>query len=180
MRGRCDSTQKLMAFYESVQSSWFLEIFCVSNGTGSFTIWHRWRCKGASTLYETKEAEKLKALTELISDQIKIVCPDELRVGRIDSSVCATAVEERVLLKLYKSWQFKFRGKMETIKWTDSLIDLWKLSILTLSAVSLIILTERCLIEKLLILKVAVEFDEFHGQRRECVLELHFRMFGCG
>uniref|UniRef100_A0A0D3D4H8 Uncharacterized protein n=1 Tax=Brassica oleracea var. oleracea TaxID=109376 RepID=A0A0D3D4H8_BRAOL len=134
VRGRCDSTQKLMAFYESVQSSWFLEIFYVSNGTGSFTIWHRWKCKGASTLYETKEAEKLKALTELIADKIKIVCPDELRVGRIDSSVCATAVEEHVLLKLYKSWQFKFRGKMETIKWTDSLIDLWKLSILTLSA----------------------------------------------
>jgi len=94
---------------------------------------------------------------------------------------CGRKVQRRIKQdKLLKSWRFKFRGKMETIKCTDRLIDLWKLSVLTLSAVSLIILNERCLIEKLLILKVAVEFDEFHGQRRECVLELHFRMFGCG
>ncbi|KAG5415244.1 hypothetical protein IGI04_002811 [Brassica rapa subsp. trilocularis] len=132
VRGRCDSTHKLMAFYELVQSYWFPKIFCVSNGTGSFTIWHRWRCKAASTLYETKEAEKLKPLTELIADQIKIVCSDEGRVGRIDSSVRATAVEERVLLKLYKSWQLKFRSmfqvqftdEIETIKWTDCLLQL--------------------------------------------------------
>lgn len=113
VRGRCDSTKKLMAFNESVQSSLFPEIFCVSNGTGYFTIWHRCRCKAASNIYETKEAEKLKPLTELIADQINIVGPDEGRIGRIDSSVCATAVEERVLLKLYKYWQLKFRSMFQ-------------------------------------------------------------------
>ncbi|KAJ0263644.1 hypothetical protein HA466_0039510 [Hirschfeldia incana] len=131
-RGRCDNMQRLMAFHELVQSSWFHDIFRVSNGTGSFSIWHCWRGKADIALCATKEEEKLEPLTELIEDQINIFCLEEGRVGRIDSngqnlwrqqmvqvgSVCATKVEERVLLKLYKSWQFKFRSMFQVqVSW---------------------------------------------------------------
>lgn len=68
-RWRCDNMQRLLAFCETVQSSWSPEIFWASNGTGSFTIWHRWRCKATIALCATKEAEKLEPLTGLIEDR---------------------------------------------------------------------------------------------------------------
>lgn len=56
-RWTCD--QRLMAFYEAVQNSWFAGVVGASNGTDSFSIWHRWRYRPAIALCAEQEVDKL-------------------------------------------------------------------------------------------------------------------------